>query len=234
MTQKVIVLMFGHRSLVGKDTSAEYLRQYDWSRIAFADKLKSTVADLYGFSHEQMHGSLKDVPDERYSNLIDAPFNSQCGLQKLYPDHYKTLVATYLTPRRILQIFGQDQRKIFPDIWAQYVFNQIDTMRSLSSNPCQVFKYVITDFRFKNEFEVAKKWSQLQIDGPVKVDKYIFPIKIERDIIAKSGSNDISEHDLDDFSDWYATIDNNGTLNDLQDRICGLARSFSINLEFGY
>lgn len=223
MTQKVIVLMLGHRSLVGKDTSAEFLKTYDWQRIAFADKLKSTVADLYNFSHEQMHGELKDVEDKRYPNTVDPETitvyeEDEWGPIPFPGYNHKEMNPIYkpfLTPRRVLQIFGQDQRKIYPDIWAQYVFNQIDMERCLSSNPTQTFKYIITDFRFKNEFEVAKRWSEKKVEGPVDVEKYVFPIKINRNVIAKSGPNDISEHDLDDFDGWYRIIDNNKAIDEL-------------------
>lgn len=219
--QKVIVVMLGHRSLSGKDTSAEYLKRFSWQRMAFADKLKSTVADLYNFTREQMHGDLKDIEDPRYKNTLEEPYkfgydeDSGAVLTWVPNDNYKP----FFTPRRILQIFGQQQRMIYPDIWAQYVFNQIDIQRGLSSNPTQVFKYVITDFRFKNEFDVAKRWAQTAVDGPVEVEKSIYPVKINRNVIAKSGSNDISEHDLDNFTEWCDVVDNNGTIEDLHNRL---------------
>jgi len=228
MTQRVIVLMLGHRSLTGKDTGAEYLKQFGWQRMAFADKLKSTVADLYNFSHSQMHGDLKDTEDLRYKNTVDEPYKfgydeaSGEVLTWVPNDNYKP----FFTPRRILQIFGQQQRLLYPDIWAQYIFNQIDIRRGLSSNPTQIFKYVITDFRFKNEFEVAKRWAQTDVDGPVKVQKCIFPIKVDRNVVAKSGSQDISEHDLDSFGNWCGVIDNNGTIDDLHDRLSRLDNTF--------
>jgi hypothetical protein len=231
MTQRVIILMLGHRSLTGKDTSAEYLKRFGWQRMAFADKLKSTVADLYNFTHDQMHGDLKDIEDSRYKNTLDEPYkfgyDDTTGevLTWVPNDNYKPA----FTPRRILQLFGQQQRLIYPDIWAQYIFNQIDIQRELSSNPSQIFKYVITDFRFKNEFEVAKRWAQTDVDNPEghgKVQKCVIPIKVDRNVVAKSGSQDISEHDLDNFSDWCGLIDNNGTIDDLHDRLARLDNTF--------
>jgi hypothetical protein len=213
----VVIVMFGHRSLSGKDTAAEYMSKDGFIRRAFADKLKSTVADLYSFSHEQMHGSLKDVEDARYPNNIDSKtchIISGCfgGEQRneTYPNpDYKP----FLTPRRILQIFGQNQRAIFPDIWASYVFDNIDKYQlETQTGNNQTFYYVITDFRFKNEYEVAKRWQTKKIEG---VYKDLIVMKMDRDTVAKSGSLDISEHDLDDFNHWEGVINNNGPLGQL-------------------
>ena len=192
-----IVLMLGHKSLVGKDTAANFLREIGYRRFAFADKLKSTVADLYNFTNEQMHGEEKDILDKRYN----------------------------LTPRQILQRFGQDQRAIYPDIWASYVFTQIEHSIFFSSSPDNLF--CITDFRFRNEYDVAMKWvsNYHHITGSKDPDvlienpTVIVPVKIERNVIAKSGSNDISEHDLDEFDHWSYVVDNNFSLAELRETV---------------
>ena len=224
MKAKTIVMMLGHKSLRGKDTFASYLKyhgwnRHDWKRIAFADKLKETVADLYNFSHEQMHGSLKDVEDTRYPNNVDPetitvyakddygsiPFPG-FDHQEPNPDY-----KPFLTPRRILQIFGQNQRALYQDIWAQYVFNQIERMENTTDKISTPGTYVITDFRFKNEHVVAKRWAS---EGSGRI---IIPIRIDRDIESKAGKFDVSENDLDDFDEWECKINNNNTLKDLEE-----------------
>lgn len=215
MSNETLVLMLGHKSLVGKDTFFSFAKDYGFVRAAFADKLKSTVADLYGFNHEQMHGSMKDTMDTRYPNIFDqqkilcnyddpdptkeegiTDLARRCFI-KVNPD-YKPL----LTPRRILQIFGQQQRSLFPDIWAAYVFNsEIPKLVEQGHN-----KIVITDFRFKNEARVALSWSQ-QAGNSLKI------IKINRpSVIAKTGAGDISENDLNDFQQWDEMLDNSKDL----------------------
>lgn len=193
----VRVILLGHRSLAGKDTVGSILtKNFHYKRMAFADKLKNTVADLYDFNHEQMHGDKKDIMDNRYQNLIDTS-------------------GIYLTPRRILQIFGQQQRSIYPDIWAQYVFNKID--KEISELPADKMQYVITDFRFKNEYDVAHRWFKIDSTNTCSLIKQLFAVKVCRPgVVAKSGPNDVSEHDLDDFLSWDFTVENNGTLEDLK------------------
>ena len=213
MKHKLVVLMLGHKSLRGKDVVAKALRPLGWGRLAFADKLKATVADLYDFSYEQMHGNLKDVEDKRYPNEID-PVTIE---HPFIPGHdvyilpvKNPIYKPYLTPRRVLQIFGQDQRKLFPDIWAQYIFTKIsNSVGEPTLYPYSLF--VITDFRFQNEYTVAKRWAET----PDEVfEKIIIPVKINRDIVATAG-NDLSENDLNDFKEWFTEIDNDGTLEDL-------------------
>jgi hypothetical protein len=200
MRPQVVVLMFGCKAQRGKDTACDYLvKNLGFQRFAFADKLKATVADLYGFSHEQMHGALKDTVDERYG----------------------------IAPRVVLQDFGQEQRKRYPKIWAEYVFRQIDNEVDLTLSSIEEFKvapeemgikdlYCISDFRFKNEYDVAYNWSL----NNSKCDKFLYTVKMERDgITTVTGANNISEVDLDDFTKWNFMVSNNSTLESLYDRI---------------
>jgi len=211
--------MLGYRSLTGKDTFFSFAKDLDYKRLAFADCLKDTVADLYNFSHEQMHGDYKDVEDTRYLNLVDPKTITVFGhlgvgvrgvgppIEIPNPDYKK-----FLTPRRVLQIFGQDQRKLFPDIWASYIFNtKVPELISQGHT-----KIVITDFRFRNEADVALRWSETRPDIDLKL------INIKRDVIARSGANDISENDLNTFSKWHYTLDNNSTLVSFGDKVTSL------------
>lgn len=210
---KLTVLMLGHKSLVGKDTFFSFAKEEGFVRVAFADKLKETVADLYNFSHEQMHGDYKDVEDMRYPNLIDSPTIKTLtslgeGVRGVGPaveipnPDYKP----FLTPRRVLQLFGQQQRALFPDIWAAYIFNvKIPELVKQGHS-----KFVVTDFRFRNEAKVALEWSQKNTDADLRL------IKITRDILARSGAGDISENDLNDFNCWSHQVSNNGSVEDFK------------------
>lgn len=219
---KLTVLMLGHKSLVGKDTFFSFAKEEGFVRVAFADKLKETVADLYNFSHDQMHGDLKDVMDERYPNLIDPKIIStpqfegvgiRAGgpiVERPNPDY-----KPFLTPRRVLQLFGQQQRSLFPDIWAAYIFNvKIPALVAEGHN-----KFVVTDFRFRNEANVALEWSKRNPDADLRL------IKINRDIIARSGAGDISENDLNDFNCWSHQLQNNDTVDTFKSQVVELLAS---------
>ena len=169
MSKKVVYLL-GHQARVGKDTLAEKLHYYRaFQRFAFADKLKQTAADLFDLSPDQVTGDLKDVEDQRYPNTRDCEFNlesfpsSETGRKGTWDDVKEVPNPDYkpfLTPRRIFQFFGQDQRSLYEDIWAQYVFNQID--RHPFSN------FAITDFRFPNEYaEIGRASCRERVSSPV-------------------------------------------------------------------
>jgi hypothetical protein len=229
---KVTVLMLGHRAGVGKDSCAKFLQEYGYKRRAFADKLKSVVADLYNFNEDQMHGSTKDTMDLRYRNMIDQPTiaiteqagSMHCDINNVdYPVEAMTIVPNpdwkeYFTPRRILQIFGQQQRQIYPDIWAQYVFNQVDKDLDVYRITNTNLFYVISDFRFRNEYDVALNWKNSEVEG---YEKQLYCVRIDRPgTIAKSGAGDISEHDLDDFQNWdNIIIKPNINLDDLREEM---------------
>lgn len=189
----VDIYLISGKSLNGKDSLYEMCIDSGWVRASFADVLKEVVSKLYNFTYEQMFGNLKDVMDERYINLVDDSISSE----------YKP----FLTPRRILQIFGQDQRKLFPDIWASYLFN-IKIPELIASGASKI---AITDVRFKNEIAVAEKLKP--------TNSRLIKVRIVRPgIVAKTNHLDISEIDLDDYSQWDFLIQNDGSLKDLQEK----------------
>lgn len=201
----IVVVMLGHKSLAGKDTVFGFAEELGFKRVAFADKLKTTCMDLYNLSHDQVFGEGKDVMDERYPNHVDPEFLSE---DRPNPDF-----KPFLTPRRILQLFGQDQRALFPNIWASYVFTTaIPELVSQGER-----KIVVTDFRFPNEALAAQQWSSQSSKNHLHLYKVLRP-----GVVAKTGSNDISETALDEFSDWDGTILNDGNLETLRARSIGL------------
>lgn len=200
---KTTVLMLGHKARAGKDTVAGFLYNYGFVRSAFADKLKETVKDLYQLSEDQVWGNSKDSEDTRYKKdsggwnplLIDNSSYIYCSIDKYY------------TPREILQKFGQEQRVRYPDIWANYVF--YETIPKLKHSGL----IVITDFRFRNELSVAKRWEEQDPSN-----RRVVTVKINRPgVLALSGSNDISEIDLEGFKFDFEII-NDGSLNELEEK----------------
>lgn len=204
--EKPIVILLGHKAQTGKDTLASFfVKRHGFKRYAFADKLKDVVADLYGFTQNQMYGDEKEIQDERYVNNYDEeklllPFGQVvCAWQP------NPIYRPHLTPRRILQIFGQQQRALYPDIWAAYVYRCIQ--KDIDSGHT---RFVIADFRFPNEYNVALKDFGFQTALHSACGPLLLPVKIERQIDKEiSGNTDISETALNDFKLWNETILNN-------------------------
>lgn len=89
------IVLLGHRKRAGKDLLASMLCERDgFVRVAYADKLKDVVKDLFRFTDQQINGDTKEVRDSRYN----------------------------LTPRHILQQVGTEHlRSLYPNIWTDYV-----------------------------------------------------------------------------------------------------------------
>ena len=83
----------------GKSTAADYLtREHGYHQFAFAGALKDTVGTAFGFTHEQLHGNLKESIDPRYG----------------------------VSPRWCLQWLGTEVlRARFPDIWIKNLRREI-------------------------------------------------------------------------------------------------------------
>jgi hypothetical protein len=122
------------RKYSGKDTVGQIVvDDYGYTRIAFADPLKETCRLLFGFSNEQLHGSLKEVVD----------------------DYWGT------TPRSVLQFVGTDLfrnqlEKVMPDVgehlWVAITKKKMHDLWSIDPET----KFVITDVRFNNEVAMVK------------------------------------------------------------------------------
>lgn len=102
-----------------------------------------------------------------------------------------------LTYREILQRFGTEVgRSVDPDLWIKSTFNYMEPEGN----------YIITDVRFKNEAKAC-------------LDKGAVLIRINRET---ENMEHQSEHDMDDFKDYTHIIDNNGTLEELIDKVLAL------------
>jgi hypothetical protein len=124
------------RKYNGKDTTANYIcEKYGYKQLAFAGPLKDICGKLFGFNDEQLHGSLKETPDDSWFDL---------------------------TPRQVLQFVGTDlfrnhmselNERFGQDFWLLCAKNYMD--RELLKNPDTVF--VISDVRFPNEVDFVRK-----------------------------------------------------------------------------
>lgn len=122
-----MIIAFGHRRKVGKDTATRFLINHvRWNystlsitKLTFAKKLKETAYDLFGRYGLQ--------PTEYY---------------EAYPDEKETEIPSLgMSARDIWIKFGNDCRAIMPSIWVDHA---VDTSANIS---------IMTDLRYPNEAE---------------------------------------------------------------------------------
>ena len=110
---------------------------------------------------------------------------------KKSPSGIKSWAGREYAIRELLQLFGTEVgRVISPNIWVDCLLKDYKNINN----------WIITDVRFENEAEAIKA-----LGGVV--------IRIDRNLGAKD--NHVSETALDSFNGFDATIDNNGTIEDL-------------------
>lgn len=106
---------------------------------------------------------------------------------------------TNMSNRQVLQRIGETMRNIFgEDIWIKSLFNKFDSKFEKGGH------IIITDVRYKNEADYIK-------------NKGGILIRINRN--TRYNDNHISEIDLDDYEKFDYIVDNNGTINQLIDKI---------------
>lgn len=180
MKNKVII--FGTKKRSGKDTASDFLvKEFNYIKLSFAAKFKSILKYIYLLSDEQLNGNLKDIIDERYN----------------------------VTPRYIMQFFGESCRKIHPFVWSQDLFeNQI-----LHYNKLGYYKFCITDLRLPNEIEYAKNWAE-------KTSSNIILVKINRMNLNFSNiDTHETEQSLDNYKNWDFVINNDSDLATFKTKI---------------
>jgi hypothetical protein len=122
----------------GKDTFADVLvRQYGFTRVSFASKLKDVVAIVFGWDRELLEGrsagsrEWREQEDRWWAQRLNMPG---------------------LTPRRVLQAIGTDvfRRHWHDEIWLAAAERE---MATLSAGRRGI---VVTDCRFPNEFDMLR------------------------------------------------------------------------------
>jgi len=194
----------------GKDTIADMLcTSYGYQRESFAKPLKDAVSIIFGWPRDMVEGATPEARAwrERYdvfwSERFDRPFS----------------------PREALQLMGTEAgRNVFhPNIWRDALVKRV---------LAQPGDYVITDVRFKNELALVQSIGGLVVRvkrGP-EPDWYADAEEYNFDCLLAGKELDLDpEHPLAKIHqserDWIGnplieyTIDNNGTLNDLHQRV---------------
>jgi hypothetical protein len=233
----------------GKDTVANIIVKHGAQKLGFADELKRMVMQLFDFSPDQMWGTIeqKETPDYRYPREhtwdIPRPIKGHyhrkclcCGkavpLDEEGDMPTKGLGKCYLTPRYALKIVGTEgARHCWSDIWVkkaieiaqriEYGFRYdvrlgwviqarleeqgVDRYVASKGPPLAVF----VDCRFINE-----------VEGILKAGGRVYRIK--RAGYDKPMFDHPSETEQLQIPDGKLSgvIENDGTLEDLEHKVC--------------
>jgi len=209
-------------------------KKSSWEVHKFAGKLKDMVCLLIGCTREQLEDiDFKNkVLGEEWTNYAYATGSepceehgrrmttAPCSKEKYEEErriNWQTAYKYEMTPRILLQRLGTEAGRdiIHPNIWVNALFadyKQIGTTWKDGNNPYNgEFKedkpvypnWLLTDMRFPNEMEAVTSRGGITI-------------RVNRD--NENESNHPSETGLDDATFDY-TIDNNGTMEDLIEKV---------------
>lgn len=120
----------------GKGTIGDILvKDYNFQKISFADKLKDAVAELFDWDRELLEGDT--VESREWRNQPD--------------DFWTRETGNVVTPRLVLQLFGTEcmRNGFYDGIWISFV------KKKILENP--EINYVITDVRFPNEISLLNE-----------------------------------------------------------------------------
>ena len=189
----------------GKDSIANFLKEFDFQRASFADPLKEFCQTALGFTNEQLWGPSKRRSEPHLSGQ-KVWVCSQCSWygqprndrpRDECPCCSCTTREQPLTARIALQTLGTEWgRALYPNIWVECL------MRYIAGKGYS--RAVIPDCRFENEAAIIRReggyvWRVVREGAGTTPGMTAHPSEVEQERI---------QADL--------TIYNNGTLYDLQ------------------
>jgi len=230
----------------GKDQLAKYLAPFGATNVALADPLKRIVRDVYDFTDEQLWGpsAERNKPDPRYPrdhNWKVTPSEDEsilggwscacCGASREVGQPPST-AQCFLTPRYTLQLLGTEfGRHCFYDTWAVKCVRTAKTLLEGQSGyspktglvpfPETVFTVppkivTISDVRFKNEMKVIR-----EAGGKL--------LRVKRTEAGLKGTAALHPSESEQAGipdkDFDIIVDNDGTLDDLQEMVRQLAQT---------
>jgi len=202
MTKKIIGICGFIGS--GKDTAADYLVNFhEFRRDSFAATLKDAVGAVFNWDRELLEGRTKQAREWR--EQVDPWWAERLNM----PD---------LTPRLALQLWGTEvcRRGFHDDIW---IASLEARLRNSKDN------IVISDCRFPNEIKAIKNAGGLVVCVERGVKPHWYDIAVQANKGVTSASKWLSEEKIHaSETAWVGTnfdyiVDNNGTVDDLYNRI---------------
>lgn len=195
----------------GKNTAGEILQKCGYTPVSFADSLKDAASDIFGWNREMLEGSTKESREWR---------------EQIDPFWSKELDKPNFTPRLALQWLGTEAgRNIFGDkLWIASAFKKVyDSPNN---------RFVITDTRFKNEIREIEKLPNGKIVAIFRGDPPIwFQTASRKPAMMPDWFPDVHISEYDWINMRYDIIQNNGTLQELEESVIRLAASYESNLK---
>lgn len=213
----------------------------------FADKLKDIVCLLIGCTREQLED--REFKESTLGKEWNYYFAKDLLQVELYSfkeyNQLKTNQKTWfeekqLTPRKLLQLLGTDcgRKIIHPNIWVNALFadykNEISfpgyshmengdyIQTHINVQDVDYPKWIITDVRFPNEVDAIKERGGIVIRVNRPKIKVVTD-DLVTDIIHNSKNFGIVEHEsetaLDQYKEFDHIITNDGTINDLVNKL---------------
>ena len=207
----------------------------NWKNVKFADKLKDMVCLLLGCTREQLEDpKFKESPlgeewvryafaDGFFQSSKGTVMNSKPCSKERYEEelriNWQTAYKLEHTPRTILQLLGTEcgREIIHPDIWvnatfAEYKPQHFRTVKAqglLVEHLTTMPNWIVSDVRFPNEAEAIK-------------NKEGILIRVNRNKTLNKVNN-ISKHEsetaLDYYEEWDYVIDNEGSIEELIEKV---------------
>lgn len=192
----------------GKDTAADFLVNFhNFKRESYAATLKDAVANIFGWDREMLEGRTQASRDWREQR----------------DEWWSTRLQVNITPRFILQQWGTNvlRQHFHDDIWIASLENKLRTAKD---------NVVITDCRFPNEIKGLKAQGAkvVWVQRGITPHWYSIAEQANRgDIKAQEWLRNEGIH-ASEYS-WAGTqfdyvIDNNGTLDNLEEQIKNLVQ----------
>jgi hypothetical protein len=220
----------------GKSEASKHLRKkFKLIEIALADPMKRFLAELYGFTEEQLWGpsEMRNMPDPRFPRVVDSfdegdAFEAdRFGIQD--PGKVECLSA-----REALQTMGEAMRSCWSDTWVRKLF---ETMKELErgavgylppiglfgdGHPAMglkpehplgpFFDFLVPDVRYRNEHLALREAGAvgIRLTSPSQGKGLTGKLAHHR---SETEQRSIPDSELD------AVICNDGTLDDLYARL---------------
>lgn len=204
----------------GKDTVAQYLvKEYDYQQRAFADHLKELCSRIFNVPLQNMYDETKK--EAPFANLVDLEITLNHALKlvdmimleyqgAIHPSDLHAIIHKlwsknrFTSIRDMLQFVGTDILRDLVD--PDYHYNTV--VKWIRDN--NITKAVISDVRFPNERD------NLERDfGDQAVTFLVMRPSLQRN----ETSGHASENSLGNPEDYNFIIDNDGSLEDLYQKI---------------
>lgn len=193
----------------GKNSAADYLSQkYGFKEESFANSLKSALTNIFGWERDLIEGKTEE--SRIWRETIDTWWSKRLNIPNL-------------TPRWVMQNFATEvcRCSFHNDIWVASLEHRLQNNNH---------NYVISDVRFKNEYQSLKNLNAKII----RIKRGADPEWFDDAILANAGDHvvgsaiakakmrerriHLSEWEWASFIPDF-TIENNGSLSDLYEKV---------------